>query len=254
VNRAVGVLSNHDDGDLLATDVATLFVLSDSGRILHDNAPDRSPGPRFYLGGCQAGNIVRIRHDVGQDTAQAIERLAADEPPLGLPASTPIHLDDYILLLAAAEPVDRCSSGLTWCFPTRLEYAQDVPLVASGTPAGDQLLAHLVQAGLPQPFTALGFASVDDFWAPWCAALQDGEIASIAFAARLSSAAAETGVVTVPAFRGRGLAAAATAGWAAHPALRGRALFYGTSRTNISSQRVAARLGLRFLGASLSIT
>jgi len=32
------------------------------------------------------------------------------------------------------------------------------------------------------------------------------------------------------------------------PALQSRALFYGTSLTNISSQRVIARLGLRFLG------
>ena len=92
-----------------------------------------------------------------------------------------------------------------------------------------------------------------DFWPPWCVALQGDEIAAIAFAARLSPDAAEPGVGSVPAFRGRGLAAAATAGWAALPGLQGRALFYGTSRTNVSSQRVAVRLGLRFLGASLSI-
>jgi len=247
------VISPRDDADLLALDVATLFVLNRFGRTLHDNAPDRSPGPRFYLGGCGSANVVRIRWDVGPDTAQALQRLAADEPPLRNPDSTPPHLDEYTHLLAAEAPIAHCTLGLTWCFPAALSYAHDVPLIASGTPAGDRLLARLAHQGLPQALLELGFTSLDDFWPPWCAALQNGEIASIAFAARLSPAAAETGVVTVQEFRGQGLAAAATAGWAAHPALRGRALFYSTSRTNTSSQRVAARLGLRFFGASLSI-
>ena len=35
------------DGDLLAIQVATLFVLTESGRIRHENDLDRSPGPRF---------------------------------------------------------------------------------------------------------------------------------------------------------------------------------------------------------------
>lgn len=74
------------------------------------------------------------------------------------------------------------------------------------------------------------------------------------FAARLSRSAAETGVATVPAFRGRGYAAAATAGWAALPSLRGHILFYETDRMNRSSQGVARRLGLRFLGATFAIS
>jgi hypothetical protein len=238
----------------LAVQVATLFELTRSGRILHDNAPDRSPGPRFYLGGCQAGNIARIRHDVGPHTARALERLCADEPPLSHPESTPLHVDDYVKLLATETPVVHTTAGLTWSFPDPFAYAHDVELVGSGTPAGDALLARLADRGIPRGLLALGFNSLADFWPPWCVALQDSQIASIAFAARLAPAAAETGVATVPGFRGRGLAAAATAGWATHPSLEGRALFYGTSRTNVSSQRVAARLGLRFLGASLSIT
>jgi predicted GNAT family acetyltransferase len=106
---------------------------------------------------------------------------------------------------------------------------------------------------MPEALVALGFVDVGEFWAPWCVALEGDEIASIAFAARLGPAGAETGVATVPALRGRGFAAAATAGWASLPALDGRTLFYSTSRTNLSSQRVAQRLGLRFIGATFSI-
>ena len=98
-----------------------------------------------------------------------------------------------------------------------------------------------------------GFRQIEDLWPPWCAAMVDGEIASLAFTTRLSAVGAELGLATAKSFRGRGLAAAATAGWTGLPVLHSRALFYSTSRTNLSSQRVVARLGLRFIGTSFRI-
>ncbi len=243
-----------DDRDLLELHVGTGFVLTDSGRILHENAPDQSAGPRLYFAGCSSGNVVRLRHDVGEGTAQAIASLAADEPALSEPISTPVHLDDYIHLLAAEAPVQRWNAGLVWTFPDRLDYEHNAALVDSNTPEGDRLLRRLRGRGMPEPLVALGFVDVGELWAPWCVAIHDDDIASIAFAARRGSAGAETGVATVPAFRGRGFAAAATAGWAMLPALREHVLFYSTSRANVSSQRVAQRLALRFLGATLAIT
>ena len=85
-------------------------------------------------------------------------------------------------------------------------------------------------------------------------ALHDGEIASLVETVRIGPTGAEAGVNTVPDLRGRGFAAAATAGWAMSPSLGGRTRFYSTSATNRSSQRVAARLGLRYIGASFSLT
>ncbi|WP_312367172.1 GNAT family N-acetyltransferase [Ensifer sp.] len=82
----------------------------------------------------------------------------------------------------------------------------------------------------------------------------EGEVASLAFAARLADNGAELGLVTTKAFRGQGFAAAATAGWTRLPTLRSRTLFYSTDRDNISSQRVAERLGLHLRGASLRIS
>ncbi|MFC7327966.1 GNAT family N-acetyltransferase [Marinactinospora rubrisoli] len=51
-----------------------------------------------------------------------------------------------------------------------------------------------------------------------------------------------------PGHRGRGHAASVTAHWATEFAEDRRRLFYSTSAENTSSQRVAARLGLRRLG------
>jgi predicted GNAT family acetyltransferase len=100
-----------------------------------------------------------------------------------------------------------------------------------------------------------GFKSVADFWEPWCVALDGNEnaIASMCYAARLGDKGAEAGVYTFPRYRSRGLAAAVTASWASMAALNNRELFYSTSAANRSSQRVAARLGLRLIGASFSI-
>lgn len=237
------------DGDLLAIHVAMLFVLTESGRVQHENDPDRPAGPRLYLAGCESGNVVRIRHDVGEETARAIDALVADEPPLGAPDSTPLHIDDYVELLAAEAPVKQ-SAGLIYCFPDRIEYEHDVTLVSSDTPEGGRLHARLADHGMPQALAALGFVAATDIWAPWCVALHQGEVASIGITARIGPTGAEVGVNTVPALRRRGFAAAAVAGWASLPSLHGRALFYGTERTNVSSQRVAERLGLRYIGSN----
>ena len=242
------------DGDLLAIHVTTLFVLTDSGRIQQVNDPNRSVGPRLYLAGSKSGNVVRVRHDVGEGTERAISALVAEEPPLGDPDSTPLHLDDYVELLASEAPVERCDLGLNWTFPDRPDYKHPAVLVDSESLEGDRLLARLTEQGMPKALAELGFVDIGEFWPPWCIALHDDEIPSIAITARIGPTGAEVGVNTVPALRGRGFAAAATAGWASHPSLRGRALFYGTERTNFSSQRVTDRLGLRFIGTSLALT
>jgi len=242
------------DLELLTYDTDALFVTTPSGRLLHSNSPDRIPAPKVYIAGCGTGNVLRLGHGVEDSTAEAVERLGVSEPSLHAPGQEPVHLNAYVRLLAceaAAEGTVR--QGLMWIFPHALAYEHDATLVLSGTPAGDELLDRLDSQGMGEPVAALGFTHPRDFWPPWCAALDGGRIASVAFAARLGLHAAETGVATIPASRGRGFAAAATAGWAGHPALAGRHLFYSTSTTNVSSQRVAARLGLRYLGASFSV-
>ena len=243
-----------DDLERLALQAATNFVLSESGRILRTNAPDSASAPRVRLAWCSLGSVLRFRHDVGGETARTIAGLLAREPGTVDLESTPAHLDECLTLLATEAPVERCEPGFTWAFPARLDYPHPATLVRSDTADGDRLLARLAADGMPRALVELGFVDTGEFWPPWCVALDGNEVASIAFAARLSSAAAETGVATVSAFRSRGFAAAATAGWASHPALRGRALFYSASHANVSSQQVASRLGLRPLAATMAIT
>jgi RimJ/RimL family protein N-acetyltransferase len=83
---------------------------------------------------------------------------------------------------------------------------------------------------------------------PWVMAMAYDQVVSICHTPLSNAHAAEAGTWTHPAFRGQGFAAACTANWATLLRPSGRLLFYSTSRTNFSSQRVAQRLGLRQIG------
>ena len=241
------------DAELLAIQFRTAFVFERSGRISTTNDPDHSPAPRFALFGCASGNVYGIRADLTDGVAAQLMGLAALEPPFVDQSGASRHLDRYIELLSGDALPPKPRLGVTYVLPNDIDYQHDVRLIRSDSVEGQRLRATLAAEGVPAGLAEMGFVDVSEFWDPWCAALHHGEVASVAFAARLSETGAGLGLATSPGLRGRGYAAAATAGWTRMPALRSRALFYGTDQTNISSQRVVARLGLRFLGASLEL-
>lgn len=236
----------------LKTEYRTLFQLCPDGRIERENDPDCSLGPRFWLAGCPEGNVFGVRADLPDDLAAKLEGLATTEPPFTHPA-IPKHLESYLSLLGSDGLVVH-NLGLIYELPHAQQYPSKARLIGSDSREGQDLMQSWAADRVPEALFELGFREVADFWTPWCAAVVDGEVASIAFAARLADAGAELGLVTAKAFRGQGFAAAATAGWSRLPTLRSRTLFYSTDRDNISSQRVAARLGLRLRGASLRIS
>jgi hypothetical protein len=242
------------DIELLWIQFQTLFLTTESGRIDRENDPDHSPGPRLYLAGCVSGNVAGLRSDVTDDLAAEIMSFVAKEPPFFTRDGHPQYLDRYTGLLSQESAVRKQSLGVIYELPNDLEYRHAVPLIDSESDEGERLHAHLSINGMPAGLMDMGFRDVSHFWAPWCVVMHDGQVASVAFAARLSKSSAEIGVATAPAFRGRGYAAAAAARWSRLQSLQSRALFYSADQTNRSSQRVAARLGLRFLGASLRIS
>jgi hypothetical protein len=240
---------------LLAVHAESAFVFTEAGRIARNADPDRGPGPRFCMWGSANTNVAFVRHDVGETTARMLLDLAARETPLALAGSTPVHAGRYVQLLEAEAPVVDRGAGLCYWFPYDLAYEHGLVLATSDMPRAERdRLRVRPDIVLPEPFVELGFSTIGKLWEPWCIALHDGEVASIVETVRLARRGAEAGVNTVPTLRGRGFAAAATAGWATLPSLRSRALFYSTAMTNRSSQRVTERLGLRFLGASFSVT
>jgi len=238
---------------LLQVQVDTLFVTSRDRRIVRCAGPDRAPAPTLHLAIGAGGAIVRVRDDIDPTIADEIETLAAREFPVTSPSASPRFSDEYRQLLGVSEPLTDHHFGVIHHLPHRTRWSGDVSLICHGTPGGDALIAKITRDGMPQDLVDAGFVDLTHFWEPWCVALVDDKIASLAFAVRLGEQGAELGVNTLPAYRSRGLAAAVTAGWSAHPSLQTRPLFYGTHRDNLSSQRVIARLGLPFLGIRLQI-
>ncbi len=236
----------------LKTDFHTLFQTGADGRIVCENDPGQTPGPRFWLAGCAETNLCATRADLSDGLVAELERLAASEPRFVHP-NTPVHLERYLSLLGGDGPAEH-NFGLVFELPHDTPYQGDARLVGSDSEEGAGMMRGWATDGIPKAWFDLGFRELADFWTPWCAAIVDGEVASLAFAARLADTGAELGLVTAKAFRGRGFGAAATAGWSQLPTLRSRTLFYSTDRDNVSSQRVAARLGLRLRGASLRIS
>ncbi len=241
-----------EDLRLLHVDIDTMFVMSASGRIERENDPDRSSGPRAFFAGCPFGNLTRVRYDVDDRIAERIVEVAAKEPPSSDPAAPPACLAMMVELLSDGQPA-ATSSALIYKIPNGLKYQHPAAIVRGDSEQGRQLLARLADRGMPDYMRTAGFKRVGDFWEPWCVALVGADIASMAFAARLGVRGAEVGVYTFPKYRSRGLAAAVTAAWSSMRSLNQRALFYSTSQSNRSSQRVAARLGLRLIGASVRI-
>jgi hypothetical protein len=233
----------------------TAFIFDDRGRMVCERAPDRSAGRRFSVTGSRDGNLAVVRRDVPDLVARRLERLVATEPPLIEADTVPVHLDDYTGLLdVGGAPVEH-HHGLLWVFPDRSPHGhgEEVDIVTSGTDAGDRLLARFADVVHPK-LQDMGFRAPADLWAPWCAAIENGEAVAIAETVRRGPEGAEVGVDTAVGFRSRGLASTVTAAWSRHPELAGLIRFYSTSRENASSRRVTERLGLRSLGSTFAIT
>ena len=252
VNEPVSSAATDDDLRLLHVDVDTMFVMSAAGRIERENDPDRSSGPRVFFAGCPFGNLTRVRYDVDDGIAERIVEVAATEPPWCDPGATPACFAKMVELLSDGQPA-AASSALIYKIPNGLQHQQTAAIVRGDSEEGGQILARLAEHGMPDYMQAAGFKGVGDFWEPWCVVLDATDIASMAFAARLGVSGAEIGVYTFPKYRSSGLAAAVTAAWSSMRSLNQRALFYSTIKSNRSSQRVASRLGLRLIGASVRI-
>jgi len=241
-----------DDLRRLHVDIDTMFVMAASGRIERVNDPDHSSGPRLFFVGCPFGNIARVRYDVDDRIARRVLEAAAKEPPWRDPDVTPGCVGEIVELLSgekpaaiAPYPIDKLPNGLGYDHPAAI--------VRGDSAEGREMLARFTERGMPDYMRDAGFKGLGDLWEPWCVALDGAQVASMAFAARLGEMGAEVGVYTFAKYRGQGLAAAVTAAWSSTPSLNPRELFYSTSKSNRSSQRVAARLGLRLIGASVSI-
>lgn len=221
---------------------------------MRENDPDWSAGPKFWLAGCGQGTVARLHQGVADAVAAEIEALVAGEPPFPAQGTLPRNIERYARLLSGDGGRPELSCELIYDLPHRLAYTSEASLITSDSEAGARFVADVEKHGMPRNLIDLRMRKIADLWSPWVILMAEGEVAAMAFAARLAGEGAELGLATVPKFRGRGFAGLVTAAWTHLPELRARRLFYGADQDNLASQRVIARLGLRRIGVSLRLT
>ncbi|MGH2626636.1 MAG: GNAT family N-acetyltransferase [Anaerolineales bacterium] len=233
------------DLEYLAIEIDTLWTRDPRGRLLREGGLFGDPVPHLVIAAAAEGQLAAASDEVPDSLALELTQLATGAPAPA-PGESPSGLGSWATSLAAAMGPVEVTSG-------RSSVATSIPVANSA--------AMLVLSDGSRPYRGALQAPEEAKWqpeewrallagelGPWAMAVAGGDVISICFSPRLTPAAAEAGVRTDPAHRGQGHAAATTAAWASLVMASGRHAFYSTSATNLSSQRVAARLGLRPIG------
>ena len=229
---------------MIDVEIDALFTHDAVGRIVADNEPDGDLAPRFFLGRTKVGNSWRVRHDVPEAPARALDALAAAEPVPEDLEEWPVHLDTMIEVLRIGDQPVVLDRDLAYRFPA------EIPAPAGATRitrANLQLLRRIV-ADLADVEAGLAHGDI-------CTAMVvDGVAVSMCSCARLTGKAAEAGVDTLEDYRGRGYAAVVVAAWARAVRETGRIPFYSPSSDNTASQPVARKLNLVHYGGCVTLT
>ena len=255
---ADGVAEDHFDAarrdvDLLAMELNVLWDRDTRGRLRQAH--------HLVLGAAADGRVLALGEDVPDDLAgelsAAVERLSEVAGP-GQSPEVLAYCRDRVA--DALGPVVT-SSGPSYLVPHTVTpnaagRTRDVPLAGG---RGEEV-SILCSGDEAQTRDTLRAANPDTWaeqeWAdliagrlgPWAVATSASGVLAVAHTPVADGRGAEAGVWTDPHARGRGLAAMVTAHWAALVRRTGRLPFYSTSADNLSSQRVATRLGLRPIG------
>ena len=198
----------------------------------------------FLIARTAATEEIWIGSRVPEDLAAALRDRCRSAGP-GDPAGPPPALADCQQLLSARGWKTRRQDGPSYVIEKPAGWSSGATIERSDGPPPERLRRSNPGNWEPIEWNEL----LDGDLGPWTMATEGARVISICHTPRpMTAAAAECGVWTDPAFRGRGHAAAVTDAWAAMLLPSGRHLFYSTRADNISSQRVAARLGLRPIG------
>jgi RimJ/RimL family protein N-acetyltransferase len=236
------------DVELLAIENDVVGSFDERGRLVDSYS--------FGLAVAGDGYLVVVGSDVPDAVATELEAAARDSPPAFDPTSPPVVLDRCRELLErSGGPVRQSGPNPSYLIPPDTRFTSDAEIVRSDDGNADDL--RRLRDANPQPsgWSAREWDELlDGTLGPWAMATVDGQVVSICHTPRhLTEHGAECGVWTHPDFRGQRHAPAVTAAWASVLASSGRYLFYSTEADNRSSQRVAARLGLRLIGWSWNL-
>ena len=233
------------DPELLEIEIDTLWLKDDRGRLVKDGGSNGRPAPHLVIAASRDQRAVAIGSEVPDALAAELRAVIAGEAPSPDAAIAPRSLVRCEQLLRDSLGPVESSSGPSYLIPPGGAFSSSAEIQRSDGNSIDALRGRNPEGvWMAEEWEQL----LDGTFGPWALATTNGRVIAICHSPRLTDRAAEAGTWTDPDFRGQGHAAAATAAWAAVLAPSGRHLFYSTSATNLSSQRVAARLNARPIG------
>jgi len=232
--------------ELLEVEFDTLWLRDDRGRLIEPGGGGRRTAPYIAIGAVDDGWVLGFAAELPEPVVGEMKVLFADEPPAADVARPPRPLARCEKLLRqfadAVEPRD----GPTYLVPagTRIEVDADIVRSSDALPVSLRCQDLELLNWAEEEWKQL----LDGELGPWAFVMDGDRVVSICHSARLTDQSAEAGTWTDPDYRGQGFAAAATGAWGELLAGTGRTLFYSTWSANVSSQRVAERLGLPLIG------
>jgi RimJ/RimL family protein N-acetyltransferase len=227
------VMQNLSDVELLLIEMDLLW--------------DTHECPELVVACARQGLRARVNSAVPEQLARSLVAEIERTPPNEDLRVPPARLQQWRILLEDAVGVAVLlspASGPSYLIHEGVSFPASAPLVRSDyDDLADLRAANPGNWGADEWHDLL-----EGRLGPWAMARHEQRVISICHTPKANARAAEAGTWTHPDFRGQGHAASTTAEWAALMRASDRLLFYSTSLTNISSQRVARRLGLRQIG------
>jgi GNAT superfamily N-acetyltransferase len=241
------------DVELLRTEIETLWLPDKRGRLVRVRTRTFRAAPELVLAvGADGGQCLVFGVDVPDLVGHELEAVVSRAAGAVDPAEPPNSVARCMEMVEDAVGPVVLSSGLSYVIPPGVMFSSTAAITRSDGAEVSSLDGRAPSSANwdDEEWRML----LDGVLGPWAMARIDGRIVSICHCARLADKGVEAGVWTDPDFRGQGHAAAVVAEWASLLAPTGRHLFYSTFRENRSSQRVAARLGLRQIGCLWEIS
>jgi hypothetical protein len=234
------------DLELLEIEIETLWATDHRGRLVKRRGWNGLAAPDLVIAACSGGQIAAIGSEVPDPLAVELQAAVAGVSPSPDPATQPASIARCRQLLKDSLGPVVLSVGPSYVISPTTAFESGVEIQRSDGESTEALRNQVAKRAnwSAEEWNLL----LDGSFGPWAIATIDGRVIAICHCARLADRGAEAGVWTDPEFRGQGHAAAVTAAWASLLAPSGRHLFYSTSATNLSSQRVAARLDLHLIG------
>lgn len=229
------MISIHLPNDeLMGIQAETLYVLDEQERIVAINEPLEMQPPAVFIGTTTEGTVIRFRQDLPQALIDELLRMTADS----------LDIVQLCRVIERSKKVTDIWIGPAYAYQNgeaSNEREPDVLLI-------DESNRHLLKKHFPFLHDELS-AHV-----PAVGYMLNGEVVSVCCSARRSAKAAEASLKTIDACRGRGMAPRVVKAWCEEVSRAGLLPLYSTSWDNVSSQKVAQKLGLRPYGMDFNIS